>query len=692
MNADAIDGGRHQAAALADSCWQALDSGRAEDAVRLGRIAASLNPRSPHVARAFGFALWAAGQHGEALDAMELAASPFEEALEESPARTRNFERPGLPQCAVAEADWHFWSDLGMLRLEAGRLAQAAAAFGHCIRLEPNQPSAYRGKAEALSRLNRLDEADAACRAFVELGGQPGPGFAATVARVRLGQQDWQAAADIATTFLAGSPDDSTLLILRATAYDRLRLYAHAVSDLERADALTDGDFRIVASLAIARWSAGDVEAAREDWERALELTPTDADLQATLLWLGLHFPRVSAQRLRALHEQTVEHRTGIPPNTAPFSNLPEPERPLRVGYISGQFKMDPAICFLGCWLRHLDPSRAYFYSTQPNTDHGVAAYRGMTDHWRDVWTLDDQALASLIRDDGIDVLVDLTGHFLGHRLELLALRPAPVQVAFHHYPGTTGSTAFDYFMSDHWMSPDGSNDEYTEPLYRLPSGLLAFQLACDPPPVTASPFDTNGFVTFGLFQRPGKYHREIWDMVAAILANVPESRLLIHDGTSGLDDDQSGVRPRLLGYLTDRGVDESRVIFAGRRPLAEHLRIVAEADIALDSFPYNGQTTACDCLWMGVPMVNLRGSTHAGRVGQALLARVGLRYLSVDTPEEYVAAAVRLAREPRHLRELRRKLRSRCEASLGQTKQLAVEIEEGLRSMWREWCQSATR
>jgi predicted O-linked N-acetylglucosamine transferase (SPINDLY family) len=210
-------------------------------------------------------------------------------------------------------------------------------------------------------------------------------------------------------------------------------------------------------------------------------------------------------------------------------------------------------------------------------------------------------------------------------------------------------------------------------------------------PDVHHLPAHTNGFVTFGMFQRPGKYHSETWDAVGSILRQVSGSRLLIHFQSSDLDKEGSAQRERLIAPLRSRGVDPSRILFRGSRPLAQHLDVAGEADIALDSFPYNGQTTTCDCLWMGVPVINLRGSSHVSRVGQALLERAGLGHLAAGSIDDYIRSAVNLAGDPASLAFLREGLRSKASAALGDGARLAAEIEEGYPWMWKKWCDSAS-
>jgi protein O-GlcNAc transferase len=446
------------------------------------------------------------------------------------------------------------------------------------------------------------------------------------------------------------------------------------------------------ARLALAYWNCGDLDRAVQAREQALTLEPTDRNLQSNLTWLALHDPKQSAESLRDIHRSTALSWAPRPVSGPVHSNTRDPERRLRVGYLSGEFVFNPAFTFLGSWLQFQNRAsiESFYYMSRQCSDSYTSSYQRMADHWRDVAHLGDEALAARIREDQIDILVDLSGNFDDHRLSVFFARPAPVQAAFPHYPSTTGVDEIDYLFTDRWTTPEGCESEYIERLYRLPSGYVVYRPPTGLPDVDHLPAYANGFVTFGMFQRPGKYHAETWDAVGAILMQVPGSRLLVHFQSSDLDMEGSAQRERLMAPLRSRGVDPGRIFFRGSRPVEQHLRVVAEADIALDSFPYNGQTTTCDCLWMGVPVVNLRGSSHVSRVGQALLERAGLGHLATRSLDEYVCSAVSLAGDLESLASLRAGLRSRVSGSLGDGARLAAEIEEGYRWMWKKWCDRA--
>ncbi len=227
-----------------------------------------------------------------------------------------------------------------------------------------------------------------------------------------------------------------------------------------------------------------------------------------------------------------------------------------------------------------------------------------------------------------------------------------------------------------------------------MPSGYLVFEAPCGTPPVSPLPAMSNGHITFGLFQRPGKLHAAVWDAIAGVLAGVPDSRLLVHFASAELDEEGTAQRARLSGHLESRGISPARLKCRGGRNAADHMAVVAEADIALDTFPYNGQTTTCDCLWMGVPVVSLRGKSHVARVTPALLDRMGLGNLAAPTIEDYVQTAIGLAGDLETLNSLRKGLRESMHIhSLTDGARLAREIEFAYRAMWRNWCgNSASR
>ena len=333
----------------------------------------------------------------------------------------------------------------------------------------------------------------------------------------------------------------------------------------------------------------------------------------------------------------------------------------LRVGYISGECRSTPAYYFFRPFLESHDRSivDVTLYITNPLRDPVTAEYMGWAARTRDLTTLSDLALAEAIRADGLDVLVDLTGHFIFNRLWALALRAAPVQAAFPNYPGTTGCPNIDYFFTDEWMSPPGAAREFSERLYHLPGGCLMYAAADDAPAPASLPMARNGYPTFGIFQRLAKFNDRVWDAVAATFLRAPRARLLIQNGDAELDRPDSETSRRLRRELDSRGIDPGRLTLQGPLHYLEHLAAVTQVDVALDTFPYAGQTTTCESLWMGVPVVTLPQTTHASRVGASLLTRAGHRDWIAGSPAAYGEIAAALVSDANTLARVRQTLRA---------------------------------
>jgi predicted O-linked N-acetylglucosamine transferase (SPINDLY family) len=298
---------------------------------------------------------------------------------------------------------------------------------------------------------------------------------------------------------------------------------------------------------------------------------------------------------------------------------------------------------------------------------------------------LDDRALAALIRADAIDILVDLSGHTADNRLGVLALEPAPVQATWLGYPGSTGLAAIDWRISDAIADPAGVAETLSsERIWRLADGFHCFRPPADAPPVGPAPC-AGGTVTFASFNTFAKLSPAALRLWAAILHAVPHARLLLKDNRPHDPATARGHRARFLAA----GIDPARLDILPRAAgTAAHLAAYARVDVALDPFPYNGTTTTCEALWMGVPVITRAGDRHASRVGASLLHRVGLDDLVADADDAYLRAAVALAGDPARIAALRASLRERMRASpLCNAHGFARALEAAYRAMWRDWC-----
>jgi protein O-GlcNAc transferase len=312
---------------------------------------------------------------------------------------------------------------------------------------------------------------------------------------------------------------------------------------------------------------------------------------------------------------------------------------------------------------------------------------RELADAFVETQRMDDGELAERIRSDGVDILVVLAGHTARNRLLAAARKPAPILVSYADF-STTGLAAMDYWLTDPIVHPEGQTGErFTETLMRVPMMVLHRPIDVAPP-VTTLPARERGHVTFGSCNNPAKIGAGVLDLWAAILSQVPRSRLALkYRKVYEVPD----VRARIRGRFAERGVDPDRVVFIGGDvDRASHLALVGEMDVALDPFPFNGCTTTFEALWMGVPVVTLAGRRFLGRMGTSFLTHLGMPELVAPTPEAYVGTAVALSADLDRLAAIRSGLRDRVMASpLCDGPAYARSIEAAFRAAWRRWCES---
>ena len=374
---------------------------------------------------------------------------------------------------------------------------------------------------------------------------------------------------------------------------------------------------------------------------------------------------------------------------------LPRPDpawpRRLRVGYVSPDFRAHSVAYFIEPILAHHDRDRfeVYCYHVHPRRDGVTARLKALADHWRDADELSPEALAAEVARDRIDILVDLAGHTADNRMQTFALKPAPVQATYLGYPGTSGLGAIDWHITDERADPAGEAERHNvERLARLPATYFCYRPPPDAPEVAPLPAGKSGSVTFGSFNHFPKLSAPFLDAVARVLAATPGSRLILKSRPLSNPSLARRVRER----FDAAGIERSRVELRGWEPgVSDHLAIYGQVDIALDSFPYNGATTSCEALWMGVPVVTLAGDRHAGRMGASLLHAIGLPELVTPDIGQYVATAVALAGDPARLRALRTGLRERMRGSpLMDEPRFARDLEMLYERMWLERLQPA--
>ncbi len=553
---------------------------------------------------------------------------------------------------------------LGLARRALHQSAEAIAAFSGAIALDPSLAEAHHQLGNALKAANRLPEAIACLREATRLA----PASAPAWLNLGVALLDTDARADAIAAFrraLALEPS-------RPEAHNILGVALLAAGELAEARTALDQALRLRPGYAAAHDNLGRLARAEgrlsdavAHYRAALAAQPdpgTHSNLLLALNYLDLPPEEVFAEH-RAWHQRYAAPISTRNPELGTRNPRP-PGRRLRIGYLSPDFVHHAVAYFVEPVLAAHDRTRfeIFCYANVRSPDYVTARLCPLADHWRDLAPLDDEAAAALIRADQLDLLIDLAGHTARHRLLVLARRPAPVQATWIGYPNTTGLDAIDYRITDAISDPPGATEPfYSEKLVRLPATFSVYQPDGDAPPVNELPAGAGGAFTFGSFNNFAKLSPATLALWAQILRAVPGSRLVLK--SRGLAD--RGVAARLHATFAGAGVEPSRLTLDGAElSVADHLALYHGIDLALDPFPYNGTTTTCEALWMGVPVVTLAGRTHVARVGASLLTHTGLTEWIAPTPGDYVAKAVAATRDLPRLAELRRTLRERLRTS----------------------------
>ena len=581
------------------------------------------------------------------------------------------------------------WHRLGGLALQTGRPERAIALIGQAMALDDREPVYPNTLGNAWFARGRLDEAAAAYRQALALK----PDYAG--ARYNLGnvlQAQGRPAAAVAAfeQVLAVWPDHAGTLNNLGAALLDLGQFDQAVARVRQALARQPDLVEALTTLGKGLQELGRLDEAVAQYRRVLRRHPDAAEAHSNLLMTLNYLADCPAAQLTAEHRR-FGARMSRTCERPPHANSREPERRLKVGYVSGDFRDHVVGRFVEPLFEAHDRSRiaVHGYSDTRRPDAVTRRLRDQAAAWRDTAGLDSQALAGQIRADGIDILVDLAGHSAFNRLPVFARKPAPVQVTWLGYPATTGLAEIDYRLVDAVTDPVGIADPLAcETLVRLEPGFLCYRAPAapelGPPPVLA-----NGFVTFGSFNNLNKTNGAVIALWAALLHRVPAARLWLKSRQLSCD----SVRRALADAFAGHGIGGERLSLSGwTAATADHLDTYRHLDLALDPFPYNGTTTTCEALWMGVPVVTLAGDRHAARVGASLLGQLGLGELVAGDRAGYLDIAATLAGDPGRLARLRADLRDRMRAApLCDAAGFAGRIEAASREMWRRWCRAAT-
>jgi predicted O-linked N-acetylglucosamine transferase (SPINDLY family) len=605
----------------------AHQEGKFDAAVTLIRQAIGFLPTYPAAYNNLGIALHGQGQFDEAIAA-------FRQAIALQPAYA-----PAL-------------NNLGSSLSDKGQLDEAIACFRQALALQPDYPDALSNLGNALRSKGQMEEAIVACRRALTL-----------------------------------RPDHSEAYNHLGNALKVQGQLDQAIATYRQALSIRPSFTQAHCNLGIALKDQGYLDEAVAAFRRALDFQPNYAEAHSNLLYI-LHFhPGFDARAIAEEHRRWNDsHAESLRQLSRPHANDRDPERRLRVGYVSPDFR-DHVVGrnMLPLFAHHAhEHFEVFCYAENVRSDEITGRFRESADHWRSTVGLGDETLAALIREDRIDILVDLALHMAGNRLPLFARKPAPIQVTFAGYPGSTGLSTIDYRLSDPYLDPAGTDESlYAEKTVRLPHSFWCYDpFDCCALPINTLPAQANGYVTFGCLNNFCKINDKVLRLWAGVLRAVAGSRLLMLAP-------EGSHRQRALELLRQEGIASERVEFFVPRPRRQYLELYQRIDLGLDTLPYNGHTTSLDSFWMGVPVVTLVGETVVGRAGLCQLMNLGLPELVAHTGEDYVRIAAELAGDLPRLAELRATLRARMQASpLMDAPAFARDIEAAYRTMWRTWCE----
>ncbi|KAF8396385.1 hypothetical protein HHK36_018002 [Tetracentron sinense] len=436
---------------------------------------------------------------------------------------------------------------------------------------------------------------------------------------------------------------------------------------------------------------AGNISLAIEAYEQCLKIDPDSRNAGQNRLLAMNYINKGNDDKLFEAHRDWGRRFMRLYPQYTSWDNPKDPERPLIVGYVSPDYFTHSVSYFVEAPLVYHDYAnyKVVVYSAVVKADAKTNRFRDKVlkkgGIWRDIYGIDEKKVANMVREDKVDILVELTGHTANNRLGMMACRPAPVQVTWIGYPNTTGLSGIDYRITDLLADPPDTTQKHVEELVRLPECFLCYTPSPEAGPISPTPALSNGFITFGSFNNLAKITPKVLQVWARILCALPNSRLVVKCKPFGCD----SVRQRFLSTLEQLGLESLRVDLL---PLIllnhDHLQAYSLMDISLDTFPYAGTTTTCESLYMGVPCVTMAGSVHAHNVGVSLIGKVGLGHLIAKNEDEYVQLALNLASDITALSNLRMSLRDLMSKSpVCDGPNFTLGLESTYRDIWRRYC-----
>ena len=579
-------------------------------------------------------------------------------------------------------------TNLGSALKELGQLDEAVASYKEALEINPELAEAHYNSGVALQKMGQIDNATVCYQRALKINPDHAPACNSLGAALGgLGQfENALVYFRLAIKLQPDSPDGHLNLGIALATLDQ---FDAAVGSFRRVLEIDADNVDAHVGLANALKDFGEFESALRCIQRALELDSDCVIAHNNLLFIQNYVADHPAALSFADAGRFGETVARLARPCTNWPNLPDPHRSLRVGFVSGDLCDHPVGYFLEGVLTALSSHASgrlelFAYPNRNCDDDTSKRIQANCKAWHPAVWLSDEKLAQRIKDDGIDILIDLSGHTAHNRLPVFAWKPAPVQVSWLGYFATTGVAAMDYFIADHWTLPPDQEAHFSEQVWRLPETRLCFTPPYADVAVSRLPALENGFVTFGSFNNLSKMNDAVVALWAQVLNEVPGSRLFLKYQQLA----EASVRQLTCERFAVHGVAAGRLIFEDYVPRANYLASYQRVDIALDPFPFPGGTTTAEALWMGVPVLTLTGDRFLSRQGIGLLMNAGLPEWVATDKDDYVRRAVFHAGDLQRLALLRAGLRAQVLASpVFDAPRFAKHFEEALRGMWQKWC-----
>ena len=584
-------------------------------------------------------------------------------------------------------SDYH--TNLGNALRRKNLNDEAIDSYNAALRLNPNIPETHTNLGNALADMGKIDEAIAAHRKAIELKPEFVFAYANLGNALRI-KGLLQESIEVQRQAVRLQPNLAELHANMGLSLSENGQMDEGAEEYRESLRLKPNQPQSQSNFGDLLMKLGQIEAAVACFEAAVKFAPGDAGIGSNLVFALNFDSRCSAAEILSRHREWAARITpAIPPLFRRQDHAPDPNRKLRIGYVSANLcdhvigrNMLPIFRH-----RNVAEFETFCYSSVRQADAITREFMLLSDEWRDITWMQDDAVARMVADDRIDILVDLSLQLPGGRLRAFGAKPAPIQIAFAGYPGTTGMTQMDYRLTDQYLDPPRESDAfYSEQSIRLPHSFWCYDPAAmgvaEGFDVAPLPAMKNGFITFGCLNSFHKVNAACLGLWAKTMSAVPKSRLILLAPPGK-------TRQWVLEQFQSHGVDPGRIEFVGRQSRGDYLRTYDRIDLGLDSLPYNGHTTSLDSIWMGVPVVTLVGKTVVGRAGFSQLSNLNLAQLVARDADEFVRIVSATASDVSVLATVRAGLRERMLRSpLTDATRFAADIESVYRQVWRTWCQ----